>query len=107
PSIHAHGKQDRNREHGLTGRRGRAENACQKYRTILSKPRRTPPRLWVALFSRCFFSRAARETTWKRSASEHFRACVVPTTTPQRARTSNLRFRRPMLYPIELGVQSR
>ena len=24
--------------------------------------------------------------------------------TPQRARTSNLRFRRPMLYPIELGV---
>ncbi len=25
--------------------------------------------------------------------------------TPQRARTSNLRFRRPMLYPIELGVR--
>ena len=25
--------------------------------------------------------------------------------TPQRIRTSNLRFRRPMLYPIELGVQ--
>jgi len=25
--------------------------------------------------------------------------------TPRRARTSNLRFRRPMLYPIELGVQ--
>jgi len=27
--------------------------------------------------------------------------------TPQRIRTSNLRFRRPMLYPIELGVRSR
>ena len=27
--------------------------------------------------------------------------------TPQRIRTSNLRFRRPMLYPIELGVQLR
>ncbi len=25
--------------------------------------------------------------------------------TPQRIRTSNLRFRRPMLYPIELGVR--
>ena len=25
--------------------------------------------------------------------------------TPHRARTCNLRFRRPMLYPIELGVQ--
>ncbi len=25
--------------------------------------------------------------------------------TPQRIRTSNLRFRRPMLYPVELGVQ--
>ena len=29
----------------------------------------------------------------------------VPST-PQRIRTSNLRFRRPMLYPIELGVRS-
>ena len=27
--------------------------------------------------------------------------------TPQRIRTSNLRFRRPMLYPIELGVRRR
>jgi hypothetical protein len=26
--------------------------------------------------------------------------------TPQRIRTSNLRFRRPMLYPIELGVHA-
>lgn len=27
--------------------------------------------------------------------------------TPQRIRTSNLRFRRPMLYPVELGVRWR
>ena len=29
---------------------------------------------------------------------------VPSTSTPHRARTCNLRFRRPMLYPIELGV---
>ena len=30
----------------------------------------------------------------------------VLSSTPHWIRTSNLRFRRPMLYPVELGVQS-
>ncbi len=31
---------------------------------------------------------------------------TTKTDTPQWARTTNLRFRRPMLYPIELGVHA-
>ena len=33
-------------------------------------------------------------------------AFQIGKSTPQRIRTSNLRFRRPMLYPIELGVRA-
>ena len=38
-------------------------------------------------------------TTYKKFGSSNFKA-----STPQRIRTSNLRIRSPMLYPVELGV---
>ncbi len=40
---------------------------------------------------------------WKRKKPARYGLAFL--STPQRIRTSNLRFRRPMLYPIELGVQ--
>jgi hypothetical protein len=36
---------------------------------------------------------------------ERARIAVQERNTPHRVRTCNLRFRRPMLYPIELGVR--
>ena len=39
-------------------------------------------------------------------ATARWRESLKPQNTPRRARTCNLRFRRPMLYPIELGVRA-
>jgi hypothetical protein len=47
----------------------------------------------------------------KRSQKQQVSICSTPTvllfSAPHRTRTCNLRFRRPMLYPIELGVHGR
>src|SRR5262245_2121222 len=40
-----------------------------------------------------------------RGFGRNLRDCTAVQGTPHWTRTSNLRFRRPMLYPIELGVQ--
>ncbi len=110
PSLHGSGHDFESGRVGLPARQDRPGPAMGEGLAELSACARSgqtirPPRVREGMLQRDH-----RPLPYGRTAlidlHTHALSCTLKETAPRWSRTSNLRFRRPMLYPIELAVRS-